>query len=72
MRRGGSQQAILRRPGVPGRDYPSANHWHYRYHARRAGRPEPLFFDYEVIPNPNGSITAKPGSFRRLTEEELS
>jgi hypothetical protein len=39
--------------------------------ARRHGFPEPIFYDFEPIKNKDGSITAKPGSFRQLTPEEL-
>jgi hypothetical protein len=40
--------------------------------ARRHGYPEPVFYDFEPLFNKDGSVTAKPNSFRRLTEEELS
>jgi hypothetical protein len=45
---------------------------HLKWRARVAGHPPPVFYDYEPIKNKDGSITAKPGSFRKLTEEELS
>jgi hypothetical protein len=43
----------------------------HRYLARRYGRPEPIFYDFEPVIHKDGSITAKEGSFRQLSEEEL-
>jgi hypothetical protein len=44
----------------------------YRYWAKRLGQPPPVEMTFEPVRLPDGGIAAKPGSLRKMTEEELA
>jgi hypothetical protein len=44
----------------------------YRYAARRDGLPPPVEMTFEPVALPDGGIAAKPGTLRKMTEEELA
>jgi hypothetical protein len=43
-----------------------------RYHARRRGEPLPTIFTFEPEPLLGGGATAKPGTLRPMTLEEIN